>query len=70
VLIQADARKDEEPEAWDPGPFPWVPLGVLILSGLLYREMSRSVAVGWFVPVFNTIFTVLILAYGLWTLRK
>lgn len=66
---EAKKKKEQEEQAFDPGPFPWLPLGMLVVLALVYREASRTIALGPLIPALNIGLTLALVVYGITVLR-
>lgn len=59
----------KEAERFDPGPFPYVPILLLIALAVVYSEVSRIVALGPLIPALNLGLTAALVVYGLTVMK-
>ena len=62
-----DKEGDKEDDSFDPGPFPWMPLGGLVACGIIYSQLSQMVALGPLIPLINILFVAGLIAYVMYT---
>lgn len=63
ALAKKKQEEEKEEELFNPGPFPWVPIGGLVTCGIIYSHISQMVALGPVVPIINIIFLPLLIFF-------